>query len=279
MSATLLGRSTLLCIAALWIAACGVTAAPPAPAPVVAKANITLAGSGGGTTILKHLVAPFQSESAAVTLEFLQGSSSGGAKQAVADGTLDVAILLSANIEGEQKEGIELLPLAEDPVAFVVHADLPIESLTAEQIKGIYLGEITSWRDVGGPDAPIVVLTRDEDEGTTKILRKMLFNDAAWAESAIVFTKASELNAAVQKTPNSIGFGSFGGFVIGGLGEQVIAVDGAAPTDAAAYAIPPRTLAIAYQPGDQAQIQPLIDYLKGESARAAMLSAGVVPQP
>jgi phosphate transport system substrate-binding protein len=209
----------------------------------------------------------------------MQGSSSGGAKQAVADGTLDVAILLSADIEGEQKEGIELLPLAADPVAFVVHADLPVKSLSAEQLAGIYLGEITSWQEVGGPDAPIVVLTRDEDEGSTKILRKALFNDAPWAASAIVFTKASELADAVQKTPNSIGFGSYGGFVIGSLSEQVLAVDGAHPQDAAQYAIPTRTLAVAYQPARMAQVQPLIDYLKSEAARAVMAEAGVVPQP
>lgn len=279
MTAPLLWRSALLSVIALWIAACGVATTPPAPAPAVSNANITLAGSGGGTTILKHVVAPFQSDSPSLTLEFLQGSSSGGAKQAVLDGTLDVAILLSANIEGDQKEGLELLPLAEDPVAFVVHADLAIHALTAEQVRGIYLGEITNWQEVGGPDAPIVVLTRDEDEGTTKILRKLLFADAPWAASAIVFTKASELNDAVQKTPNSIGFGSYGGFVIGGLANQVIAVDGAEPKDGAAYSIPPRTLAIAYQSGRQAEVQPLLDYLKSEAAQAVMREAGVFPQP
>jgi phosphate transport system substrate-binding protein len=261
------------------LAACG-TPATQAPAPTAGPiVNVTLAGSGGGTTILKSIVQPFEEQRPDVTLAFLQGSGGGPAKKGVAEEALDVAILLSPDIASEKQDGLELLPLADDPIAFVVHASLPIERLTAEQLKAIYLGKITNWRDVGGPDAAIVVLTRDEDEGSTKVLRKTIFTDATWAASAVVLTKAGELRDAVTKTPNSIGFGSYGDFVINGLGADVIAVDDVHPKEygGGRYPIPARTLAVMYTPKNREKVQPLIDYLKSEMAKTALLKDGVVP--
>jgi phosphate transport system substrate-binding protein len=240
---------------------------------------VILGGSGGGTTILKYVVAPFQSSPSAVTLDFLQGSSSSAAKKALVDGSLDVAILLSTNVISEQQAGFELLPLADDPVAFAVHADLAINALTTAQLRDIYLGQITNWRAVGGPDAEIVVLARDEDEGATKILRKAIFGDKPWAATAIVFTKASELIDAVKSTPNSIGFGSYCGFLISAPGLHTLAVETTHPRDYATghYAFPARTLALMYAPTRQQTLQPLLDYLKSDSAQSTMRQAGVVP--
>lgn len=268
-------------VAMLGLVACGAATAPlPAPAAAPA-AHVILSGSGGGSTLLKHIVAPYQAGEPALTLEFLQGSGSGPAKQAALEGKLDGAILLSANSAGEQQEGLELLPLAEDPVAFVVNGDLPIASLTQAQLREIYRGTIVNWRAVGGPDAAIIVLARDEDEGSTKILRKALFGDAPWVSSAIVLTKAGDLTDAVKDTPNSIGFGSYGGFVLGADGLSVVAVDAVHPRDygSGRYAFPARTLALMYTPASQQRLQPLLDYLKSEAARAAMLEAGIVPLP
>jgi phosphate transport system substrate-binding protein len=275
-----LTRSLVALLAtALCLAACGAPATQtqaPTAGPAI---NVTLAGSGGGTTILKSIVQPFEDQRPDVTLAFLQGSGGGPAKKGVTEGALDVAILLSTNIASEQAAGLELLPLAEDPVAFVVHTALPIERLTSDQLKAIYLGKITNWRDVGGPDAAIVVLTRDEEEGSTKVLRKAIFTDAAWATSAVVLTKAGELRDALIKTPNSIGFGSYGDFAINGMSTKAIAVDGVHPKEYAdgRYPIPARTLAVAYAPNNREKIQSLIDYLKSETAKTALLKDGVVP--
>ncbi|MBX0329458.1 substrate-binding domain-containing protein [Oscillochloris sp. ZM17-4] len=274
-------RIVILLAAVFGLAACGI-ASPQAnilvPAPA---ASVTLGGSGGGTTILTYVIAPFQSSAPALKLDFLQGSGSSAAKKAVLEGGLDVAILLSTDIAGERKDGLDLLAIAEDPVAFIVHGDLGVKSLTTAQLRGIYLGQITNWSEVGGPDAEIIVLARDEDEGATKVLRKALFGDEPWAAATIVFTKAGELIDAVKSTPNSIGFGSYSGFTISGLSVDTITVDGVHPRDYAAggYAFPARTLALMYAPASQKTLQPLLDYLKGDAARSAMLQAEVVPLP
>lgn len=274
-------RIVLLLALAAVLSACGpATAQLPAPTAAPA-ASVALGGSGGGTTLLKHIVGPYQADAPAVALDFLQGSGSSLAKQAVVDGSLDIAILLSADSAAERQEGLTQIALAEDPVAFVVNGDLAVEGLSSEQLRAIYLGTLTNWSEVGGPDAPIVVLARDEDEGSTKILRKALFGDAPWSEAAIVLTKASELTEAVQTTPYSIGFGSYGAFTIIGEDLRIVAVDEVHPRDYATgqYAFPARTLALMYAPASQQRLQPLLDYLAGETAQRIMREAGVVPLP
>lgn len=281
MRSTVRWWSVLLLASVIGLTACGVVATPPPAPAAVPGIKVTLGGSGAGTTILKQIVTPFQDAQADIALEFLQGSSSGAAKTAVAEGSLDVAILMSTDIAGDQQPGSELLALAEDPIAFAVHPDLAIKSLTSAQLRSIYLGQVTNWRELGGPDAAIVVLARDEEEGTTKVLRKSLFGDAPWAAAAIVLTKAGELNDAVKGTPNSIGFGSFCGFVLSGMGDNVIAVDAVPPSDYAdgQYPFPARTLAIMYLSANQAKVQPLVDYVKSEAARSTMAQSGIMPLP
>ena len=122
----------LLLITMLLIVACGAPSAQTPPTPVAQAVNVTLAGSGGGTTILKAMVKPFQSTQSLVTLEFLQGSGGAAAKKGVTDSTFDIGILLSADIAGDQQEGLELVSLGEDPVSFAVYAGLPIKSSCAQ---------------------------------------------------------------------------------------------------------------------------------------------------
>src|SRR5690606_8737904 len=58
------------------------------------------------------------------------------------------------------------ISVAKDGVTFYVNESNPLSSLTMEQLEGIYLGDITNWKEVGGPDAPIVVYTRENSSGT-----------------------------------------------------------------------------------------------------------------
>jgi phosphate transport system substrate-binding protein len=59
-----------------------------------------------------------------------------------------------------------------DGVAVIVNPETKVENLTIEQIKKIYTGEIRNWKDVGGDDAPITVVSREEGSGTRGALLK-----------------------------------------------------------------------------------------------------------
>lgn len=268
----------LLLVAAISLAACVAPAAPAAPVMVPAT-TITLAGAGDSTAILRHALAPFQRDHPELRLEFLVSSGGGLALQGVQAGEFDLAVLLSDHLAATRLPGLTTLALAEDPLAFLRHPDLVLSQLSAAQLAAIYAGRVTNWRAVGGPDAPVVVLTRTEDEGATRIMRATLFGATDWGADVIVLARAAELREAVQKTPGSIGFGSYGDFVLSGLSAQALAIDGVLPGEATAgaYPIPPRTLEIAYASNSGAALDPLLTYLQSAEARELFALAGLVP--
>lgn len=66
---------------------------------------------------------------------------------------------------------VDIAPLAKEGFVFLVSKDNPVDSLTVEQIQGIYTGEITNWKEVGGSDAPIVPFQRNADSGSQAIMQ------------------------------------------------------------------------------------------------------------
>ena len=71
---------------------------------------------------------------------------------------------------------IQMEPFANDGLVFVVNADNPVDSLTLEQIQGIYTGEITNWKEVGGEDLPIVPFQRNAESGSQVLMEKLVMD-------------------------------------------------------------------------------------------------------
>lgn len=69
---------------------------------------------------------------------------------------------------------VEQIPIAREGFVFIVSRDNPVDSLTVEQIKGIYSGKITNWKDVGGDDVPIVAYQRNIDSGSQNYMRAFM---------------------------------------------------------------------------------------------------------
>ena len=109
---------------------------------------------------------PFEEASAMVN-----HSTTWGAFYALLDGTADLIFTcpLSAAQRQEMAERdvrFEEVPVAMEAFVFVVNAENPVDALTVQQIKDIYAGKITNWRDVGGLDAPIIAYQRNRDSGS-----------------------------------------------------------------------------------------------------------------
>lgn len=265
-------------VISLFVTACvglGADPSTPTPAPMI---TLRLSGSGGGATILKHIVESLSITQPNLKLDFLAGSGGRHSKTGVAEGILDIGILLSSDITHEGESGLEILALAQDPLTFVTHPGLVIANLTSGQLNDIYFGRMTNWQEIGGPDATIVVLTRNADEASTIILRDELFGRQPFINSAIILNKAGEMREAVTKIPNSIGFMSYGDLVVRDLKTNPIAIDGvhASGYNRGGYPLSARTLAVVYDPANWAKVQPLIDYLKSESAKNVIRDSQLV---
>lgn len=159
-----------------------------------------------------------------VTAEFV---GSGAGIEAVTNGTADIGNS-SRNLKDEEKaNGVAENIVAIDGIAVVVDPANTVEDLTKDQLTSIYDGSVTNWKDVGGNDAPIVVVGREAGSGTRGAFEELLkLEDACKYSNELDSTGA--VMAKVASTPGSIGYVS-----LDVLDDTVKAVklDGAEPTE------------------------------------------------
>lgn len=137
-----------------------------------------------------------------VTAEFV---GSGAGIEAVSNGTADIGNS-SRNLKDEEKaKGIAENIVAIDGIAVVVDPANTVEDLTKDQLTSIYDGSVTNWKDVGGNDAPIVVVGREAGSGTRGAFEELLkLEDACKYSNELDSTGA--VMAKVASTPGSIGY-------------------------------------------------------------------------
>ena len=171
---------------------------------------------------------------------------------------------------------------------FFVHKDNPIDSLTADQIRGIYSGEITNWSQVGGNDEEIVPFQRDEGSGSqSMMLRFMTMGGASLIEPDIeeligFMGGIVEQVASYKNQTNSIGY-SFRYYIEGIVCHpdiKMIAVDGIAPTADNirnnTYPIITPVYAVTYENNPNPNVALLIDWILSEEGQYIIKESGYV---
>lgn len=97
--------------------------------------------------------------------------------------------------------------VALDGLSVYVSANNPITELSLEQLEGIFTGKTRNWKDVGGPDAPIVVYSRENSSGTYEFFKEHVLKGKDFAASAQTMPGTAALLQAVGKDKNGIGYG------------------------------------------------------------------------
>ena len=138
-------------------------------------------------------------------------------------------------LKGEEKW--LMTPFATDALIFVVNRDNPVDSLTWEQVKGIYTGAITNWKEVGGADLDIVPFQRNQGAGSQTMFEKLVMEGQAPmpAPAQLVPDSMMGLMDAVREYDNSpaaIGYTVYyyANDMEMARGLKVLAIDGTAPT-------------------------------------------------
>ena len=191
--------------------------------------------------------------------------------------------LEAANVQLEQK------PIGVDALVFIVNEDNPVTDLTQQQLRDIYAGKITNWKDVGGQDLDIVAFQRRSDSGSQTLFQKLLIQGGELMDppTELAPTAMGELVdslAAYNNSANAIGFSVY--YYIDQMysqpGLRLLSVDGVMPSnDTLAdgsyplcndfYAVI-RPDAAADSPERQ-----LYDWLDTEAGQACIKKAGYVP--
>ncbi len=197
-----------------------------------------------------------------------------GAYKAVVDGDADI-IFCAGPSEGQRKyteeKGVELVlePIGYEAFVFIVNSQNPIEDLTQEQIRSIYTGEITKWKEVGGANRIINPLTRPEGSGSQTAMNSFMGGREI---------KKSPLAALGA----SIGF-SFRWYVEGIVDNsdvKMISVDGVYPSEEnirnGSYPIVSNFYAIYRADNTNPNIKPMIDWILSEEGQQIINESGYV---
>ena len=237
----------------------------------------------GSTTVL-----PVAEECARVFMEKHPGSridvSGGGSShgvKAVADGTVDIGCA-SRDLKSSEKDanpGLVTYGIAKDGVAVTVHPSNPVTDLTMEQLQGIYTGTITNWKDVGGTDSGIMVVTREEGSGTRDCFEQAVMKPIKEeiTEHGIIQDSNGKMRATVAGSDQAIGFLS-----LGYVNSDVSAVrlDGIEPTVGSvvdgSYAIS-RTLWMITNGNPDSAEQAFLDFVLGDEGQSIVEDVHFIP--
>ena len=210
-----LGLATIL----LTFTACGGTSTPntsntPTPSDTSTASTATqskelsgklvIEGSTSMQKIFQEMIDTYTEKNQKVTIEYIGDGSRAGIKAAIAD-TANLGTASRAVKDEEKSQGIEVITVAEDAIAIVVNPANGVEDLTKEQVAKIYMKEVTNWKDVGGVDAPIVVVARDAASGTREAFEGIFsVKDKVQADQEAA--KTGEVKTVIAQNPNAIGY-------------------------------------------------------------------------
>ncbi|MBN2625489.1 MAG: phosphate ABC transporter substrate-binding protein [Spirochaetales bacterium] len=211
-----------------------------------AKAEWSGSFAFGGSTTLEPIIVDaievMQARYPGVQISYDAPGSSAGVSGAI-DGTYSLGCASRELKDDEKAKGAVATPVALDGVAVVVNkASVGVDNLSLEQVSNIFAGEITNWSEVGGKDAPIVVISRDEASGTRDCFDHATFKAIGKkiVQTALITTGNGDMVAKVGATPNSIGYCGFG-YITKDPGAKAVTVNEVAPSEknvlAGSYAI------------------------------------------
>ena len=172
----------------------------------------------GSTTVL-----PFAQSSAEAFMKAnpgikisVSGGGSGNGIKALLDGTAQIANssrqMKKEEVEQAKPKGITPVEhtVAVDCIVPIVHPSNPVTDLTVDQLKGIYTGKITNWKEVGGPDKPIAVVGRDTSSGTFEVWEGKILQKEPVTPRALVVASSGAVIQTVAKNPLALGYDSLG---------------------------------------------------------------------
>ncbi|MBD2507229.1 substrate-binding domain-containing protein [Nostoc muscorum FACHB-395] len=242
---------------------------------------IKIGGSSSTVTVLKLLAKGYESQNKAVKIEFISNSQSEGVIAALKNNIIDIAGSSHKLKPEEDNDKIQYREFAQDLLLIATHNSVKgVNNLSTKQLKAIYKGEIKNWRELGGPDANIVVLDRPEDESAKKLLRKYYLGEDKTTTKAVILNKEGELIETLQSTPNSIGAFSLAYSLINQLPVNHLSLNGVAPKSqnfsSGQYTMV-RRIGILWNKTPSAATQNFIDFILSKEGEKLLQNNGFVP--
>ncbi|SNB46525.1 substrate-binding domain-containing protein [Geobacter sp. DSM 9736] len=191
--------------------------------------TIRIGGSGGMIPLVTDLAKAYMKKNPGDSVEVNQKSlGQPGGIIALMNGGVDIA-MSATDLTPEQK-ALPVLPLeiARTAAIIAVNSSVPVRQLSSRQLCDIYTGKITNWKQLSGPDARILPLTRPESDSTKAALRRGIecFSDLKESGEVVSLPKTADMLAALLTKPNAIGFIEADAIVHSGGKVKALILDG-----------------------------------------------------
>ncbi len=179
------------------------------------ETKIVIDGSTTVGPIAKAFAEYFMEKNSDVNIAVSESGSGNGAKSLV-NGTCDVAAMSRPMKDKEFKaaanKGIQPVAhvIALDGLPILVHPSNPVKKLTVEQVRDIYLGKITNWKEVGGANKKIVTISRDTNSGTYETFEKLVMKKQKIRKDCEYVGSNGAIRQRVQTTPAAVGYAGLG---------------------------------------------------------------------
>ena len=244
--------------------------------------TITAAGSSALKPLADDAADSFLNDHPDVSITIDAGGSGEGLKQ-VSEGTVDIG---NSDVAAEDKlDEAAAKELVDHQVCVVTMApivnkdvaDAGVKNLTKDQLISIFTGKTTNWKDVGGPDEDIVLVTRPESSGTRATFQKYALDGNEEASNTSMETDDSGvLLTNVKSTNGAIGYVALS-YLTGDAGVETVAIDGVEPTLENTYSgkYPVWTFEHMYTKGEPNEVtKAFLDYITGDAYGSQMEKLG-----
>lgn len=184
-------------------------------APALAAQQVVINGSTTVLPVVQKAGESFMASHPDVELSISGGGSGNGIK-ALIEKQCDIAMssrdIKEKEVEAAKKNGVtpNRIAIAVDAIVPVVNPANTVAALTSAQLRDIYNGKITNWKEVGGVDGKIVVISRDTSSGTFECWQELIMKEDRVSPAALMQASNGAVVQTVSKNKNAIGYVGLG---------------------------------------------------------------------
>lgn len=229
-----IGRRTVLLALAASAAVAGATAYGLRWTKQEGRKELLIAGSSSMHMLVEAMVREFSTRTPAVDILVEKGSSL-SALRALKRGAIDLAAMSRDLTVPEDSLRVRNFMIARNEIRILVNRALPVKSLSAQQIRSLFLGDITNWKAVGGPDAPVHVISRKDLSIARLYIENVLLEGLDIVPTAQEMETDQHIVQRIAADPHALGFIALNYQPDIAAGLACLEVDGVAPLKEAAY--------------------------------------------
>ena len=184
-------------------------------APAMAAQQVVINGSTTVLPVVQKAGESFMASHPDVELSISGGGSGNGIK-ALIEKQCDIAMssrdIKEKEVDAAKKNGVtpNRITIAVDAIVQVVNPANPVGALSSAQLRDIYSGKVTNWKEVGGADGKIVVISRDTSSGTFECWQELIMKEERVSPAALMQASSGAVVQTISKNKNAIGYVGLG---------------------------------------------------------------------